>query len=145
MSPTPDPAALLRRYRPWLLAAATYNLAWGALNVLAPGAIFTALGIPPPTYMPLWQVVGMFVLLYGLAYWWAARDPLRHRHLVAIGLLGKVGGPLGFAWSLATGGLPLSFGVVVLLNDVVWWPALGGCVWQAAGGLSGLRRLLAGL
>lgn len=145
MSPSPDPAVLLRRYRPWLLAAAAYNLAWGTVNVVAPDVVFAVLGIPRPTYMPLWQVVGMLVLLYGIAYWWAARDPLRHRHLVAIGLLGKVGGLLGFAWALATGGLPASFGAVVLLNDLIWLPALGSCVWQAAGGPRGLRRLLVGL
>lgn len=139
-----DPPALRRRYGPWLRAAALYNLAWGALNVVAPGAIFAVLRMPSPTYPPLWQVVGMFVLLYGLAYWWAAGDPLRHRHLVAIGLLGKIAGPLGFAWALTGGRLPPSFGLVVLLDDVAWWPALGACLWETAGGLSGLRELLAG-
>lgn len=111
MSPSLDSSALVRRYRPWLRAAAVYNLAWGTLNVLAPGAIFSALRMRPPSYPPLWQVVGMFVLLYGLAYWWAAQDPVRHRHLIAIGLLGKLCGPIGFAWSTATGALPLSFGM----------------------------------
>jgi hypothetical protein len=144
VSLSPDPAALVHRYRPWLIAAAAYNLTWGALNVLAPRAIFAVLGLKPPTYPPLWQVVGMFVLLYGLAYWWAARDPVRHRHLIAIGLLGKLGGPMGFIWSAATGALPLSFGVVILMNDVVWWPPLSACLWEAAGGLDGVGRLLAG-
>lgn len=144
MSPSRDPAALVHRYGPWLLAAAAYNLAWGALNVLAPGAIFAVLGLRQPTYPPLWQVVGMFVLLYALAYWWAARDPVRHRHLIAVGMLGKLAGPAGFIWSLATGGLPLSFGIVILMNDVVWWPPLGACLWEAAGGLHGVRQLLAG-
>ena len=77
MNLSSDPATLVRRYRPWLLAAAIYNLAWGALNVLAPNLVFTTLGLQPPTYPPLWQVVGMFVLLYGLAYWWSAHDPVR--------------------------------------------------------------------
>ena len=143
MSPSPDQAALAHRYRPWLLAAAAYNLAWGALNVLAPRAIFSVLGLRRPTYPPLWEV-GMFLLLYGLAYWRAALDPLRHRHLIAIGMLGKLGGPIGLIWSAATGALPLSFGIVILLNDVVWWPALSACLWEAAGGLRGLGQLLAG-
>jgi len=144
VSRSADPLAVRRRYRPWLIAAAVYNLAWGALNLLAPGAIFDVLRLPRPSAPWLWQVVAMFVLLYGLAYWWAARDPLRHRHLVAIGLLGKVGGPLGFGWALAAGELPPAFGLVVLCNDMVWWPALGACVWETAGGLGGMRQLLAG-
>ena len=144
MSLSPDSSALVRRYRPWLLAAAAYNLTWGTLTVLVPRALFTVLGLRPPSYLPLWQVVGMFVLLYGLAYWWAAQDPVRHWHLIAIGLLGKVCGPIGFVWSAATGALPLSFGIVVLTNDVVWCPALLACLWQATGGLDRLGQLLAG-
>jgi small multidrug resistance pump len=142
--PFPDRAALGRRHRPWLLAAAGYNLAWGTVNALAPRAIFDALGLRPPSEPSFWQVVGMFVLLYGVAYLWAARDPVRHRHLIAIGLLGKLGGPVGFVWSATTGALPLSFGIVILTNDVLWWPALSRCLWEVAGGLHGLSRLLAG-
>ena len=71
-------------------------------------------------------------------------NPVRHRHLIAIGLLGKLAGPTGFIWAAATGTLPLSFGFVILLNDVIWWPALSVCLWEAAGGLDGLRQLFAG-
>ncbi len=98
----PDDASFAR-YRPWFYAAALYNLAWGALNVLFPDALFQLIGLPLGTYLrPLWQVVGMFVLVYAPAYWWAARHPARHRHLIAIGLLGKVLDPLGFVWTVVT-------------------------------------------
>ena len=42
---------------------------------------------------------------------------------MAVGLLGKILGPVGFVWAAATGRLPLAFGLVVLANDVLWWPA----------------------
>ena len=87
----------LDRYRPWFYAAALYNFVWGSLNVIFPELFFLLVGMPPPNYPPLWQVVGMFVLVYAPAYWWAARFPARHPHLIAIGLLGKLLGPLGFA------------------------------------------------
>lgn len=77
----------------------------------------------PPNYLPLWQVVGMFVLVYAPAYWWVGRFPARHRHLIVIGLLGKLLGPAGFAWSAAGGHLPLAFGLTILTNDLIWWPA----------------------
>ena len=63
----------------------------------------------------------MMVLCYAPGYWLASRRPLPE--LVAVGLLGKVLGPAGFAYAYATGALPLAFGLVVLANDVVWWPS----------------------
>lgn len=113
----------LIRYRPWFYAAALYNLLWGLLNVLFPQLFFNLIGMEPPNYLPLWQVVGMFVLAYAPAYWWAGRYPERHPHLILIGLLGKILGPVGFAWSAATSNLPLAFGLTILTNDLIWWPA----------------------
>ena len=65
----------LDRYRPWFYAAAAYNLLWGTVHVLFPSLYFDLVGIPQPGYPALWQCIGMFVLVYGPAYWWAARGP----------------------------------------------------------------------
>jgi hypothetical protein len=113
--------ARLNRYRPWFYAAAAYNLLWGSAVVLFPVPVFHWLGLRPPTPVPIWQVVGMLVAVYAPAYWWAARDPWRHRHLIVIGLLGKVLGPVGFLWAAWKGELPWSFGWVNLTNDLIWW------------------------
>lgn len=134
----------LRRYRPWLIAAAVYNLAWGSLTILAPTAIWDIAGVPSPSYLGVWQVTGMFVLLFGVAYWWAARSPFEHRHLVVIGLIGKVLGPIGFAWSLAVGDLPLAFGLIIVTNDLIWLPAFILFARDAARLSGGWRSLLAG-
>lgn len=116
---TPD----LNRYRPWFYAAALYNLLWGALNIFFPSLFFDLIHAPQPNYPALWQVVGMFVLVYAPAYYWAGRHPARYRHFILIGLLGKICGPLGFVWSVATNQLPLAFGLTILTNDLLWWPA----------------------
>jgi len=118
-----SPEAALARYRPWFYAAALYNLAWGAVNIFFPRLFFQLIGMSPPNYPALWQVAGMFVLVYAPAYWWAARDPARHRHFVLVGLLGKIFGPIGFVWSVISGQLPLAFGWTILINDFFWWPA----------------------
>ncbi len=134
----------LSRYRPVFYAAALYNLIWGAVNVLFPFALFDLLGIDRPSSAPLWQVVGMFVLVYAPAYFWAARRPERHAHLIAIGFLGKVCGPLGFVWSALSGQLPLAFGWTILANDVLWWPAFGAYLLAAVRAYGGPRRFLLG-
>lgn len=113
----------LARFRPWLFAAAVYNLLWGSFVVLFPGALFSLFGMPQPSYLALWQVVGMFVLVYAPGYAWAALHPSKHAHLVFIGMLGKILGPIGFIWAAATGQLPLRFGLTILTNDLIWWPA----------------------
>lgn len=113
----------LKRYRPWFYAAAVYNLVWGSGTVLFPAWFFKLFDMPEPTYLALWQVVGMFVLVYAPAYWWAGRFPERHPHLIIIGLAGKILGPVGFAWSLMLGNLPARFGWTILTNDLIWWPA----------------------
>ena len=132
-APTRPGVHPLRRYRPWFYAAAAYNLAWGGLVVLSPTLMFSVLGLDAPPLLPLWQVVGMFVLAYAPAYWWAGRLPERHVHLVLIGLLGKVLGPIGFAWAAASGQLPLGFGWTIITNAR-----------DAARGPGGWRALLRG-
>lgn len=113
----------LRKFQYWFYAAATYNFIWGFLNIVFPEIYFKWIGMDPPTDLAMWQVVGMFVLVYAPAYWWAGRYPSRHYHLILIGLIGKVLGPIGFVWSVVTGQLPLAFGWVILTNDLIWLPA----------------------
>jgi hypothetical protein len=134
----------LLKYRPWFYAAALYNFVWGAINILFPRLFFDLIRVPPPNYLPLWQVVGMFVWVYALGYYWAARDPLRYRHYILLGLLGKIFGPLGFVWSATTGQLPLAFGLTLLTNDLIWWPAFGLFLRQAAKVSGGWLKLLQG-
>jgi hypothetical protein len=118
-----EQASSLNRFRPWFYAAAVYNLVWGSVTVLFPNLFFDLIGEPRPSYTALWQVVGMFVLVYAPAYWWAGRYPARHPHLIMIGLLGKLLGPLGFIWAVINDKLPLAFGWTNLTNDVIWWPS----------------------
>jgi len=112
-----------RKFQYWFYAAAIYNLIWGCLNIFAPKLYFDWLGMTPPADASIWQVVGMFVFVYAPAYWWAGRYPDRHYHIILIGLIGKLFGPIGFIWSVTTGQLPLSFGWVILTNDLIWLPA----------------------
>ena len=119
----------MSRYRPWLYAAAVYNLAWGGLNAAAPGVLAPRVGVHD---LVLWRVVAMFVLVYAPAYWWAARHPERHVHLVAVALLGKTLGAAGFVWAFANGLLPAAFGLVTLTNDVMWIPPRAAYVVAAA-------------
>lgn len=140
----PLPPTPLHRYRPWFYAAAVYNLVWGCLVIVWPNLLFDAYGLSRPTDTALWQVVGMFVLVYAPAYWWAARRPARHYHLIAIGFLGKLLGPVGFMGAAASGRLPLAFFWIILTNDLIWWPAFALYLRGICRELGGYRALLRG-
>ena len=107
----------------WLRLAAIYNVLWGAFVVLFPKLQFEWFGMEIPHYLGFWQCIGMIVGVYGLGYWWAARNPLRHWPIVAVGLLGKIFGPIGFLQSILTGKLPFIFGINIIFNDLIWWPS----------------------
>jgi hypothetical protein len=131
-------------FQPWFRAAAIYNLVWGGITLLFPQMYFRLFGMAAPNYPVLWQVVGMFVLVYAPGYWWAAHDPFRFRHLIFIGCLGKICGPLGFLWFAGTGALPLVFGWTILTNDIVWLPAFLRFLARAAERTGGWTELARG-
>jgi hypothetical protein len=101
-----------------LLAAALYNLVWGGFIVLFPLTSFRWAGLAEPNYPAIWQCLGMVIGVYGIGYAIAAVDPYRHWPIVLVGLLGKLFGPLGFLFS----DLPWVAGLMLLANDLVWWP-----------------------
>ena len=129
-------------YRPWFQAAAIYNLFWGLSTLLFPQFFFQFIGLPSPNYPVIWQCVGMFVLVYAPAYWWAANNPFRFRHLILIGFLGKICGPIGYLWFAARGELPISFGWTILTNDLIWLPVFYNFLSAAAQRDGGWLRLI---
>ena len=143
MSDTPGNKRSLAVYRPWFYAAAVYNAAWGITTILFPDAWFELLGMEPPALPSLWRVVGMFLLVYAPAFWWVARNPERHPHLVLIATAGKVLGPIGFVIAYLAGELPGRFGLILIENDLIWLPAFFLYL-RAVANARGLRTFLTG-
>lgn len=130
-TPTTDRSpAWMRR---WLVAAGLYNLAWGAPVILFPDLPFQLVGMEPlpDPGRAIWQCLGMVIGVYGVGYLCASRDPLRHWPIVLVGLLGKIFGPIGFAWSAARGAIDWSFGWTILTNDLLWWWPFGAILLAA--------------
>jgi hypothetical protein len=136
----------MKRPFPWafhcLVLAGLYNLAWGAWVVLFPASLFAWLQAPQPNYLELWQCIGMIVGVYGIGYLIAATAPHRHWPIVLVGFLGKVFGPIGFAFALFRGTFPASFFWVIVFNDLVWLIPFGLILRQAARNKEGSPRAL---
>lgn len=104
-----------------LKAAAVYNLGWGAWVVLFPATFFEWTGMEVPQHLMIWQGMGMVIGVYGLGYWWASADPVRHWPIVAVGFLGKIFGPAGFIINYLQVKVPAAFGWMLITNDLIWW------------------------
>jgi hypothetical protein len=67
----------------------------------------------------------MVLGLYGVLYLEVARRPEHGWLVAAVGLTGKILGPLGLAWLIATGVWPYTTLVLVVTNDLIWWIPFG--------------------
>lgn len=114
----------------WLKLAAIYNIIWGAWVVLFPHHLFDLTGMERLNHPMIWQGMGMVIGVYGLGYWWASYNPERHWPIVAVGMLGKIFGPLGFFMNYLQGAVPFGFFYTLLTNDFLWWPSFGYILWK---------------
>jgi hypothetical protein len=108
-------------YRLIFALAAIYNIAFGLWAYLWPRAFFTSLEMVPPNYPGLWQCLGMVVGLYGMLYASAAWRLDRAKLIIAVGLAGKILGPIGLIMTIHSGEWPLRAFSLVVFNDLIWW------------------------
>jgi hypothetical protein len=66
--------------------AALCLLAWGLPTLIAPISIFHLLGVPTPNDTLFVRLFGAVVTAFGLAYYYAYRDPIRNAAIVRVGI-----------------------------------------------------------
>jgi len=110
-----------RLHRVTFALAGAYNILWGLYAVLDPQWFFRVTGLPLSNTPQIFATLGMVLGLYGVLYLEVARVPERGWLVAAIGLTGKILGPLGLGWLLLTGDWPAKTLVLVATNDLIWW------------------------
>lgn len=123
MSAVALPRGIARRrvHRAVFVAAGAYNLLWGAYSGLDPQWLFRFAGMPPLDQPAVFACLGMVVGVYGFLYLEVARVPERGFAIAAVGLLGKVLGPIGLVGLIASGAWPPASAILCVTNDLVWW------------------------
>src|SRR5258707_5824842 len=101
-------------------AAGIYNIAWGLYAVWDPQWIFRLASLPPLNHPQIFACLGMVVGLYGILYLEVARVPERGWLLAAVGLIGKLLGPIGLAGLIYSGWWARSTIVLCLTNALIW-------------------------
>src|SRR5262252_1679831 len=110
-----------RWYRVTFCLAGVYNILWGLYAAWDPQWLFRFAHLPLQNYPEIFVCLGMVVGLYGIVYLEVARVPERGWLLAAVGLIGKLLGPIGLARLILSGQYPVSAGILCVTNDVVWW------------------------
>ena len=121
-----------RRFHQFVFAlAGAYNLAWGAYSAADPQWLFRFAGMPPMDHSEILACLGMVVGVYGFLYWQVARNPERGFAIAAVGLLGKILGPIGLAQLIWNGAWPMKSIVLCVTNDFIWWVPFALYLWDA--------------
>jgi hypothetical protein len=110
-----------RFYRIVFLLAGAYNIGWGLYAAFDPQWLFRFAGMAQLTQPAIFVCLGMVIGLYGILYLEVARVPERGWLIAAVGLTGKVLGPIGLAVLIVRGGWPPATLVLSLTNDFIWW------------------------
>src|SRR4030095_7139141 len=110
-----------RFHRVVFVAAGIYNIAWGLYSVYDPQWLFRFSGLPLLNYPAIFACLGMVVGLYGIIYSEVSRHPEQGGLLAAVGLIGKILGPIGLARVIWSGSWPKSTIVLCLTSDLIWW------------------------
>jgi hypothetical protein len=110
-----------RWHRIAFCAAGIYNILWGLYSAVDPQWLFHFAGLPPLNHPQIFACLGMVVGLYGILYLEVAHVPEKGWLLAAVGLLGKILGPIGLAVLILQGQWPMATIVLCLTNDFIWW------------------------
>jgi hypothetical protein len=121
------PVFIARRqfHRVVFAVAGVYNIAWGLYAAIDPQWLFRFARMPQANYPQVFACLGMVVGLYGVLYLWVARVPEKGWVIAAVGLTGKVLGPIGLAYLVWSGSWPLRTGILSVTNDLIWWIPFG--------------------
>jgi hypothetical protein len=110
-----------RLHRAVFLAAGVYNIAWGIYSAVDPQWFFRFTRLPPLNHPAVFSCLGMVIGLYGVLYLDVARRPEQGWMIAAVGLAGKILGPIGMAVLIARGVWPRSAMILCVANDLIWW------------------------
>lgn len=113
------------------LAAGLYNIAWGLYAVVDPQWLFRFAKMPDQNYPQVFACLGMVVGLYGILYLEVARVPETGWLIAAVGLMGKILGPIGLAYLIWSSVWPVRTAILCATNDLVWWIPFGFYLYDA--------------
>lgn len=103
------------------LTAGIYNIVWGLYSSWRPQWLFEFAKMEPLNHPEIFACLAMVIGLYGVLYLEVARNPERGWLLAAVGLAGKILGPIGLVVLIGKGSWPVAAAILCVTNDFIWW------------------------
>ena len=111
---------------PWmkllLRFVACFNVGAGLMMLFGTRYAYRMIGMTKPDINFPLQLVGILVALFGWGYYLVARDPIRNRNVLMLGLWSKALGSVLGTYYILIGRLPWTFFFVFLFADIVYLP-----------------------
>ncbi len=104
--------------KPALLSVFIYYDLSGLLLIVAPNAPFEVLKLEPVNHPWLVQLCGILTAVFGLGFFVAARDPIRFRAFILIGMIAQIVVPAAVMFWIFQGVLPLYPSVGLVASDL---------------------------
>ena len=110
-----------RLHRAVFATAGVYNIVWGLTTAIYPQWLYRLTGGATHDRAEMASALGLVIGLYGVLYLDVARVPERGALIAAVGLAGKILGPIGLIVLVAKGTWPASSLLISATNDFIWW------------------------
>jgi hypothetical protein len=118
-------------HRATFTAAGIYNIAWGIYSIIDPQWLFRFAEMPLQNYPQIFACLGMVIGLFGVLYLRVAKSPETGFSIAAVGLAGKILGPIGLWQLIWSGAWPIKTAVLCITNDLIWWIPFGLYLYDA--------------
>lgn len=121
--------------RPLFVVAAVYDLLLGAAYFVAYKVLYGQFGVTLPNHPGYVHLPAALIFIFGVGFWFVARDPLRNRDIIKLGALMKLAFSGVVFGHLIFGSIPsmyIPFAVIDLLFLVAFVAALGALRLEAA-------------
>jgi len=103
-----------------LYVAGIYHIFWGVSVVFFPCFWFDLGSLSHPNYTQLWQILGLYEIVFGFGFLMAASNPLRHWRVVFLGFITKFCVTAGFFYYYLKGEEPAVVFNMILSNHILW-------------------------
>lgn len=110
-----------RAYKKSILIAGIISIATGAWLIINPKHFTNFLELPYVDAPIIWNVIGIFIIGFGVNYMFTARNPIRFWPILFSGLACKIAFPMLMLFYMVYDRCPNRLFVFILLHDIIWW------------------------
>jgi hypothetical protein len=115
-----------------LIAAGIYHLLFCVWTNAWPYLCFDWFEMERPSHPMMWRGLGLISGVFGLGFLIAARSPVRHWAIVLVGFIKINLVLIVFILGAIDRQIPLSVGLLVAIDDLIWWFPFAAILWASA-------------